>query len=129
MTNDLIVKKSLIHGKGVFAGRDFAKGEVVLETRLVPISHEQAANMTDDERHFLVMEGDDYFIMPEPERYINHSCDANTAVQGNTDIALRDIKEGEEITSNYGLVKAEENFICKCGSCEDSQIINAGAQI
>jgi len=28
---DVIIKKSKIHGKGVFANRDFKKGEVVLE--------------------------------------------------------------------------------------------------
>ena len=56
-----------------------------------------------------------YFLMQIPERYVNHSCNANTFVKNNSDIAIRDIKKGEEITSNYSDSEPLD-FECKCGS-------------
>lgn len=53
--------------------------------------------------------------MQPPERYMNHSCDANTYVVGRSDVALRDILPGEEITSDY-LDLDTENFMCNCNA-------------
>lgn len=53
--------------------------------------------------------------MQPPERYMNYSCEANTAVKGRSDVALRDIIAGEEITPGY-LELETEDFICKCGA-------------
>jgi SET domain-containing protein len=44
-----------------------------------------------------------------------HSCDANTHVVGKSDVALRDIAIGDEITSDY-IDLETENFSCNCGS-------------
>ena len=40
-------------------------------------------------------------LLGEPERYVNHSCANNTGVEEFTDVAVRDILPGEEITSDY----------------------------
>lgn len=53
--------------------------------------------------------------------FINHSCDPNAwMVDAFTHVARRNIKKGEEITTDYALMEADENFIakweCKCGS-------------
>jgi SET domain-containing protein len=42
-------------------------------------------------------------VMQIPERYVNHSDNPNTEVIDDTDVALKDINIGEEITSNYPL--------------------------
>ena len=41
--------------------------------------------------------------------YVNHSCDANCGLRGEiTCIAIRDIKAGEEITQDYGLLDNDD---------------------
>jgi len=54
--------------------------------------------------------------MQVPEKYVNHSCNANTRVGNQCDIAIRDIKKGEEITSDYGKEGSFISFKCECGS-------------
>lgn len=51
--------------------------------------------------------------------FINHSCNPNSVYDLNDNIiAYRDIREGEEITIDYGtfIVNIDQNFICQCGS-------------
>ena len=52
-----------------------------------------------------------YFLMKLPEKYVNRSCNANTKSKNLCDVAIRDIKKGEEITSSY----KNNSFKCKCG--------------
>jgi len=54
-------------------------------------------------------------------RYINHSCDPNCDVERTHDtlwiVALRDIKEGEELSYNYGYtLKHYKDNPCNCGA-------------
>lgn len=42
-------------------------------------------------------------IMQPPERFVNSSDCPNTKTVGESDVALRTIMEGEELTSNYPL--------------------------
>jgi len=59
-----------------------------------------------------------------PEKYVNHSCDANTFEKDFCDIALKNIKKGEEITSDYGGAKVSEpHFKCNCKSKKCKQQI------
>ena len=52
--------------------------------------------------------------MQSPEKFVNHSCEPNTHVKNSCDVAVRNIKKGEEITSDYGKNNFV-SFICKCG--------------
>jgi SET domain-containing protein len=115
---NVIVKESKIHEKGVFASRNFKKGEVVLKW---DISHEltkkEVDSMPEEEKRYVTFFDGKYVLMQPPERYVNHSCEANTHAENFCDVAKRDIMEGEEITADY----AEEgvpdmNMKCKCGS-------------
>jgi len=116
--NDVTVKKSKIGGKGVFASRNFKKGEIVLEWGPKILKKSEVKKISDEKRHYLYQDdGKDYFLMQPPERYVNHSCNANTEVKNKCDVAIRDIKRGEEITSDYGNGGGSSvSFICKCGS-------------
>jgi hypothetical protein len=51
-------------------------------------------------------------------RYMNHSCDPNTAFRGRTLFALRTIAAGEEVRFNYAATEYEmaEPFACQCGA-------------
>lgn len=112
---DIIIKKSKINGKGVFAKRDFKKGEIILKWNPEKLTKEEAVKLTIKQKHYLYQEKNKYFLMQPPEKYVNHSCCANTMVKNKFDIAIRNIEKGEEITSNYGVV-SNIKFKCACGA-------------
>lgn len=120
---DIVIENSKIEGKGIFALRDFEKGEVIIKW---DISSKVAPNSIDmlleaDKRR-VVNVNDEYIIMQSPEIYVNHSCDPNTYVNNFYDIARRNIRKGEEITTDYSKTMTPEEFItysgikCRCGS-------------
>ena len=111
--DNIVVKKSKINGKGVFAKRDFKKGEVVLRWNPKTISKKQFDELAKIDSRYLLKQEDDYFLMQSPEKFVNHSCDPNTKAEHGTDVALRDIETGEEITSSY-YSNLERD--CNCGS-------------
>lgn len=115
---DIIVKKSNINNKGCFAARNFKKGEIVLKWKPKQIltKEEYNALSESEKRHTSSYKSGEYVLQAEPERYVNHSCDPNTEVINNCDVAIRDIKKGEEITSDYSKDEAVMHFECKCGS-------------
>lgn len=88
------VKPSAIQGKGLFAKAPFKKGEVVVAWRPKVLTKEEAAKLpADEQKHFLYPDGDKLLWMQPPERYVNHSCNANTRVVGKADVAVRDIRD------------------------------------
>lgn len=116
--NNVIVKKSDIHGSGVFAGRDFKAGEIVLRWDISnTLFDKEVAKMTQDEKRYISYIDGKYIIMQSPEKYVNHSCDANTTAKQFCDIAKRDITKGEEITGNYKEeLPPNVHMKCNCGS-------------
>lgn len=60
--------------------------------------------------------------MQYPERFVNYSCEPNTLIKNFSDVASRDIKKGEEITTNYDDEDINA-FECKCGSKKCNSII------
>ncbi len=111
---DIEVRESPIEGKGVFALRDFKKGERVVEwgERKV-LSDSELAGLSEAERsRYVSFKDGKHLLSNEPARYVNHSCDSNTNPKDNGDVAIRDIKAGEEITSTY----RDEGVSCNCGS-------------
>lgn len=113
---DIVIKKSKIAGKGVFANRDFKKGEVVLNWHPKFLNKEELLNYS-DQKEYIYRDKGKTFLMMEPERNINHSCDPNTKAntEGFCDIAIKNIKKGGEITSDYS-GSSNPDFICNCGS-------------
>jgi hypothetical protein len=51
-------------------------------------------------------------------RFMNHSCDPNTFIQGRDVLALRDVAPWEGVTFNYNTTEYDmaEPFDCRCGS-------------
>jgi SET domain-containing protein len=116
---DVVVKKSKIHGHGVFAARDFKKGEVVLPWNLDRvISKRQRDSLSIWRRHHTIYLGHGkYAILRSPERFVNHSCNPNTQVKNFCDVAIKKIRKGEEVTGSYFQEYSNiKGMKCKCGS-------------
>ncbi|MFA5349172.1 MAG: SET domain-containing protein-lysine N-methyltransferase [Candidatus Paceibacterota bacterium] len=123
--DNTIIKKSGINKKGVFANRNFKKGEIVLDWNPKSLDKEEVKKLKSAYRHYLYQdEKGKFFLMRSPEKYVNHSCDANTKTGDKCDIAVRDIKKGEEITSDYYKEGSFVTFKCNCGSKNCRGIIN-----
>jgi hypothetical protein len=100
--NNLIIGKGKLAGKGVYANRDFKKDEVVIKYNLKPITEEEFKNLLKSEKMFTHEQWGQIYLYSEPERYVNHSKTPNTYQDHKlqADIALRDIKKGEMITTD-----------------------------
>ncbi len=115
-TMDIIVKKSNIQGKGVFAKRDFKKGEIILKWNPKILEKTEVDKLKNIQKNYVYkIEENKFYLMQPPEKFVNHSCKANTNVKNNCDVAIRDIKKGEEITADYGK-DGMTSFVCQCGN-------------
>lgn len=104
----IIRKKSGIHGKGIFAGRNFKKGETVIKWK----THKETARKGKNASFV-----NEKFVLVPMEARINHSCNPNTYLSKFRYTAKRNISQGEEITTDY---KKESwpgfKMKCNCGS-------------
>jgi hypothetical protein len=143
MSSKFEVRRSKIHGSGVFAAKNIKKGEFIIEYKGLLRSHEEvdaAYDGEDETGHtFLFTLNEDYVldanIKGNEARWINHSCDPNCdsehidAENGDKSKdrieikAIRDIKAGEELSYNYGIRLVERHtpklkklWACLCGS-------------
>ncbi len=98
--SDLIIGKGNLAGKGIYAGRDFKKGEIVIKYNLKPLTKEKYKKLPRSEKMFTHKHRGIIHLYSEPERFVNHSKDPNTYqdLSNMSDVALRDIKKGEMIT-------------------------------
>lgn len=119
------VRRSGIHGKGLFAIGAFLKNEPVMIKGGHIIRREQLRDITAQLGSVEIQIGDDLFISPvSPEEregsmlYSNHSCEANLGVLGNiVFVALRDIAPGEELTHDWCTTDDDDYLIeCNCQS-------------
>ena len=97
-----MIGKGEIFGKGVYAARDIKKGEVVIKYNLKPLTEEDYKNLTEREKAFVHIHFGVKQLYSEPERYVNHSSNSNTIqdIKHKCDMAIRNIKEGEQITTD-----------------------------
>lgn len=143
MPRRIVARRSPIHGNGVFAVALIAKGETVIEYKGRLITHAQAdhqyADGADTGHTFLFTLNDKYIVDANVEgnsaRWINHACAPNCEAlieeNDNDDRrrdrvliqTLRDIRPGEELTYNYGIVlevahtaRMKKLWACRCGS-------------
>ncbi|MFM6987318.1 MAG: SET domain-containing protein [Arenimonas sp.] len=143
MTQKIQVRRSKIHGSGVFAKRAIKKGEFIIEYRGKLRSHAEvdaAYDGEDETGHtFLFTLNEDYVLDANIDgndaRWINHSCEPNCESSHVEDPggdpgkdrivieAARDIAAGEELSYNYGIRLAERHtpklkklWACLCGS-------------
>ena len=145
-----VVRHSPIHGTGVFAARDIAANEEIVEYAGRRITQAQAdAEYPDDDGHTFLYVLNDHWLIDagvggNDSRWINHSCDPNCEVwlieSEDGDPAkdrlviesMRPIKAGEELTYDYGITNDEpltdaerELWRCRCGSpkCKGTMLL------
>jgi hypothetical protein len=130
------VRESGIHGKGVYAIRPIKAGDKVLEYKGEIITWKKAEarhpHDASQPNHTFYFHLDDGHVIDAKHignsaKWINHSCEPNLeAEQDGYRIflnALRDIKVGEELSYDYGLVidirktaRVKKDFACWCGA-------------
>jgi len=98
MKNKIKVKKSHIHGKGVFAKRRIRRNALVgiYEGNTVRKNDIYVLWVEDDNGKAFGIEGSNEL------RFLNHSRKANAIFYGDKLFALRNITPGAEITFDYG---------------------------
>lgn len=121
------VRPSPIHGKGLFATRGIAAGTRVIEYVGEPISKAESLRRCERGENCIFALSDEQDLdgnLPgNPARFLNHSCMPNCeAIWENGRIwivARRNIKQGKELTFNYGydLVDYREHRCC-CGASQ-----------
>jgi uncharacterized protein len=143
MKRRIVLRRSPIHGNGVFACRSIAAGVEIIEYRGRRVTHAQAdkahGGEVDSGHTFLFTLNERYLIDANVggnmARWINHSCDPNCQawVVGDADgnsrrdrvviEARRAIRAGEELTYDYGITLEERHtprlqriWACRCGA-------------
>ena len=129
------VRKSGIHGRGLFAKKKIPAGTYIIEYVGEKIGKDEAnergwarmdqARETGDAAVYIFTLDDEWDIdgdVPEnAARLINHSCDPNCEAfieDGSIWIAaLRDIRKHEELFFNYGFdLENYQDHPCRCGA-------------
>lgn len=137
LQSKIAVRISRIHGRGVYAARKIAAGERIIEYRGERITWKECDDRPpsdpDDPNHtffFSLSDGKhviDANVSGNAARWINHACDPNCETEeedGRVWIqAIRDIRRGEELFYDYGLILDEritptikKQYQCLCGS-------------
>ncbi len=132
------IRRSGVHGKGVFALQDIAEGEELIEYIGEVISWAEAERRHPHDpknpNHTFYFHIDEGHVIDglhggNASRWINHSCAPNCEAdqQGNRVFirALRAIAAGEELNFDYGLIiderytpKLKAEYACWCGADE-----------
>ncbi|HKU18757.1 MAG TPA: SET domain-containing protein-lysine N-methyltransferase [Candidatus Saccharimonadales bacterium] len=97
---DITIGQGSMSGKGVYAARNFNKGELVIKYELKPLSFAELKALPPEDYAATHNVNGQIYLYPEPARYVSHSEDPNVRNdhEQRADIALRDIKAGELIT-------------------------------
>ena len=110
-------KKSPVHGTGVFAACDMLRGTVVTRYRGRHIDHDGVYVGYKKTQHGQT----ERYELTGKLRFLNHSCRPNAAISGFELIALKPIKEGDELLINYG------EDACSCESDDPVDSLAASA--
>ncbi len=137
----MIVRRSPIHGKGVYAAVDIPADTVLIQYKGRLLTHAQADRLYDDGADtghtFLFTLNDKYIVDANvggnSARWLNHSCAPNCQAYieevdgGKKDRVMiqtiRKVKAGEELTYDYGIVldvphtpRMKKLWACHCGA-------------
>lgn len=143
MSTAIAVRRSPIHGSGVFAARRITAGRGIIDYQGALLSHDEADARyggNAEEGHTFLFTLNDHYVIDgavdgNAARFINHSCQPNCEAvlheAGNGDPAadriiieaLRDIARGEELTFDYGIIldvphtqRLKKRWACLCGA-------------
>lgn len=117
------IKETKNKGKGIFAKKFIPKGTIICFecSKCKVLSGVEPDKMSTKEKedmlNYAYRKKDGSFVAPCDEtRYLNHSCNANVlGTELGFDIAVRDIKKGEEATYDYRDFYDDVKMRCNCG--------------
>lgn len=130
------VRRSKVHGSGVFAARPIRKGRRIIEYSGERVTHAEAdrryAAKDENDNHTFLFIVDrrtviDAGVDGNEARFINHSCDPNceSVIESRRVFieAMRNIAPGEELAYDYQIQRDEDDppnveqiFTCRCAS-------------
>ena len=124
LASGLEIKDYSKSGRGVFATRPFATGELLAMWGGWIISTAELNRLSNKERTFAVqVEEDLYLVTPRAKvgsaDFINHSCNPNAGLSGAISlVAMRPIFPGDEVCYDYAMADSNPDlgFGCRCGS-------------
>jgi SET domain-containing protein len=138
------IRRSSVHGKGVFALQALAEGETIIEYvgEVISWPEAQARHPHDPQNpnHTFYFHIDEQRVIDglhggNASRWINHACEPNCQADENEGRvfirALRNIMAGEELSFDYGLMveerytpKLKAEYACWCGaaSCRGTML-------
>ena len=131
-----VIRKSPIHGRGVFALTHIPKHTRIIEYKGERISQEEAderySEAHENSPHTMLFEVNDRLVIDATHkgnsaRWINHSCAPNCEIEDENERIFiesrRDIRPGEELTYDYNLQLGEPHtaaakrfHTCFCGA-------------
>jgi hypothetical protein len=96
----VVIADGNLAGRGVYAARDFAAGEVAVGYQLRPLDEAEYLALPAGDDLFVHSFGGRRFLYPAPARFVNHSDDPSCYQDFDRccDVALRPITTGEPIT-------------------------------
>jgi uncharacterized protein len=122
-------------GFGVFATQDIPKGTITyaidsLELQINELTYQNLPDLQKEKVDWFSYrdEKNNRIVSWDHAKYVNHCCHANTLTTAwGFEIAVRDIKEGEEITDDYGLfMGVEESMTLKCNKSDCRGMVGYG---
>lgn len=122
MSNNLEIKNSNTHGKGVFSKKNFKRGDLVfiLKGKVVNWS---VTNQKESlyGPNWIGLTKHKWLDVSSPGVYLNHSCNPNCGIKGRVKIvALKDVKAGEELTIDYSITEMDRLWYMNCNCREKS---------
>lgn len=132
MVSKVIARKSGLHGMGLFAARDLAAGEQLIEYKGKRYGKGELPDMTEDGvTKFLRLSDGTGIDGTGWAALANHGCDPNCELREDDGkgrsrawlYALKDVKKGEELVWDYRLdvrsrKAAFDDWACACGAEE-----------
>ncbi len=117
------VKESPIHGKGIFTTSEIPQNELLMIIQGEVITGKECERREEEDDNVYIFWNGRYYIdtsKTKKIKFINHDCEPNCEVLTRDKeslylVSARPILQGEELTIDYGYEEIYDN--CKCSSC------------
>ena len=120
-------------GHGVFATRFIPRGTITwaldeFDQVLAPaqVAALKPAQRAQVEEYAYVDARGNYVLCWDLGRYVNHACaPTSRGVGPSFEVAVRDIRPGEQLTSDYAELNITAAFRCRCGAADCRGVVRA----
>ncbi len=125
----IYICSSKIDGFGVSIGEETKKGEIISHIKgEMKFKVNKSLKDTFANPDWVGVAKNQWIDPEKPYKFLNHSCDPTAGVKGRvTLVALRDLKEGEEVTVDYSTIEGDPHWEmkCACGETNCRKIIRS----